>query len=192
MPVSDETLSTFKHVNDQLWLKIESGELDRAGLHKIRFEIVLKELGLVADGQKIEKEFKENLYDIAIPVAGAKETLEYLSSKYLVYCASNALYNLQAKRLAKVGLLTYVKDLFISEVIGFNKPSKEFFDQCFKKMNGVLPTETVMIGDSLTADINGGKDYGMTTVWYNHDKSISKSEKADHKIDNLLEITKIL
>ena len=118
--------------------------------------------------------------------------LEYLSSKYNVYVASNAIYNQQVNRLTKSGLIGYVKDLFISERIGFNKPTKEFFDSCFKNMNGILPSQTVMIGDSPTADIIGGKDYGMTTIWYNHDKSNKPCEKADYKIENLLQIKEIL
>jgi len=192
LPVDESTFSTFKKINDELWLKIERAELDRAGLHKIRFELILKALGLKADGQKIEREFRSNLFNIAIPVKDAKEILEYLSSKYAIYLASNAIYNQQVNRLTKSRLIGFVKNLFISERIGFNKPTKEFFDECFKNMNGIKPSETVMIGDSITADVIGGKDYGMTTVWYNHDKSNTPCDKADYKIENLLQIKEIL
>ena len=192
LPFDRNSFNVFKTINDGLWLKIERGDLDRVGLHKIRFPLILKELGLEGDGLKIETEFRENLFDIAIPVENAQESLEYLSSKYTVYLASNAIYNQQVNRLTKSGLIGYVKDLFISEKIGFNKPTKQFFDQCFLNMNGVLPSQTVMIGDSITADIKGGYEYGLVTVWYNHDKNQTQSPYAHYKIDNLLDVKKFL
>lgn len=192
LPFCDNTFPTFKRINDGLWLKIEKGELDRTGLHKIRFNLVLKELGIEFDGPTVEKRFLENLFNVACPIEGAKDILEYLSSKYQVYAASNAIYKQQINRLTKTGLIGYLKDLFISEKIGFQKPTKEFFDVCFSKMGNITAKETVMIGDSLTADINGGKDYGMTTVWYNHDRSKKNSDKADFKVERLKEIKNIL
>ncbi len=191
LPFTDQTFSTFKRINDGLWLRIEKGELDRPGLHKIRFNLVFNELGIDFDGPTFEKQFLANLFHVACPVDGAKEILTYLSSKYPVYAASNAIYDQQINRLTKTGMIDCFKGLFISEKIGFQKPTKEFFDVCFNALGGVKPSEVAMIGDSLTADINGGKDYGMVTCWYNHDGSDKQSEKADYKIDSLYQIKNI-
>jgi YjjG family noncanonical pyrimidine nucleotidase len=192
LPVNENTFTTFKTINDGLWLKIEKGELDRPGLHKIRFNLVLDALGLKGDGCLIEKRFREILFDTAVAVDGAKDLLKYLSSKYKVYAASNAIYLQQINRLTKTEMLEYLSDLFISEKLGVTKPSKEFFDVCIKGANTKIE-ETVMIGDSLSADIIGAKKYGLTTVWYNHNKEdVANAKCADYIVNSLQEIKQIL
>lgn len=192
LPFDQTTFPIFKSINDDLWRKIERGELDRPGLHKIRFNLVLEALGLKGDGLVIEKRFREILFDTAITVDGARELLKYLSSKYRVYAASNAIYLQQINRLTKVGMIEYLSGLFISEKLGVSKPSNEFFDVCMKGANAKIE-ETVMIGDSISADIIGAKKYGLTTIWYKHNKDIEEScAQADYQVNTLEEIKRIL
>ena len=81
LPFDNNTFPTFKKINDSLWLKIEKGELDRKGLHEIRFNLVLSALNLTGDGKAIEKRFREILFDTAVPVKNAVDILKYLSEK---------------------------------------------------------------------------------------------------------------
>ena len=80
----------------------------------------------------------------------------------------------------------------MSEELGFPKPQKEFFDACFKRLPGVNPQETVMIGDSLSADIKGAREYGLKTVWYNHRREPSAHVECDFVVERLLDIKNIL
>ena len=83
--------------------------------------------------------------------------------------------------------------MFTSEAIGVDKPLKKFFDACFCQMEDIKPEETVMIGDSLTADIKGAKVYGLKTIWYNHLKADEPQEKFyDVVVDKLIDIKKYL
>lgn len=190
---STEYVPVFLEINDGLWRKIEKGELTREGLFKIRFDTVFKALKINRDGAPVETAFRQELFHSAIPVQGAKELLEYLSSKYEVYAASNAIYNQQVHRLKKAGLFKYIKDIFVSEKIGFQKPTREFFDFCFNSIGNVTKEQVVMIGDSLTADIKGGNEYGITTVWYNHGSAQDNSDIIpDYKVDKLIDIKNIL
>lgn len=66
------------------------------------------------------------------------------------------------------GLLPYFDHVFVSESLGYRKPEKAFFDACRAFLPDVAADECMMIGDSLTADITGGKNAGMKTIWYNH------------------------
>ena len=71
---------------------------------------------------------------------------------------------------------------------------KDFFDGCFAQLPGVLPEETMIIGDSLTADIAGGKAYGLKTCWFNKNKQQTKLKsdgKPDYIIMDLSEIKEI-
>lgn len=190
---SDLVFTTFITTNNGLWVKIEKGEYSRAQLHKERWNIILGKLGLSYDGEKIEKSFLDNLYDCIWIIDGANEIVEYLSSKYYLCTASNAPNDQQYNRLKKAGFYPYIKKVFTSEAIGVNKPLKEFFDACFSQMDGITPSQTVMIGDSLTADVKGAKKYGLKTIWYNHLKEPMPTEKYfDVAVDTLTDIKKYL
>ena len=95
-------------------------------------------------------------------------------------------------------MLKYFTHCFVSETVGADKPSRQFFDGCMKEFTDVLPSECMMIGDSLTADIEGGQAYGMSTCWFVHsgDKSAIQQNNggkvADYIIYELAELKNIL
>ncbi len=183
----------FLKINDGLWRMIENKELTRKGLHERRFKDVLREFGLVGDGELIEKLFREYLFSLAIPVEGALDMLKYLSEKYVLCAASNAIYLQQINRLEMAGMYGYFHKLFVSEKIGYNKPSKEFFDVCFLELDGATVENTVMIGDSLNADIKGACDYGLRAIWFNKKKQKEPQDKKYFAmIERLDEISKYL
>ena len=191
----DEYMPEFFRINDGLWKRVEKQEITRQDIFEIRFKNVLTELGLnehVHKAKDIEKDFRAELFVLAETVDGAKDLLAYLSRKYKIYAASNAIHDQQINRLKLAGLYEYFSGVFVSEEIGFNKPTKEFFNACFKKANATAEN-SVMIGDSLTADIIGAKNVGMKTVWYNHNKVCRPQEKLyDYYVASLIEIKNIL
>ena len=187
-----EYYATFKRINDELWREVERKEITREQLHQRRFNLVLKALNIDYDGWEVEKTFLELLKSIAVLIDGAKDIVEYLSKKYILCSASNAPYIQQMGRLTTSGLIKYFKYNFISEEIGYDKPSKEFFDECFNRLNGIGKEQTVMIGDSLTADIKGAKEYGITSIWFNFEKNALREANPDYVVDNLEQIKDIL
>lgn len=190
---NDYHFKVFTEQNDLLWQKIEKGQLTREGLHKIRFYTIFNALNISADGIKAETEFRKALFNIAEVVDGAVELVEYLSKKYKIYCASNAIYKQQINRLKLAKMHDYFSGFFISEIIGHQKPTKEFFDYCFSNMDGIRPKETIMIGDSLTADIIGAKNYGIKSVWFNYLSVENQSDICpDYTVKALLDVKSIL
>lgn len=182
LPVPEGMYATFKRVNDGLWHRIEKGELTKDELHRIRWGLVFEELGIDFDGVTFEAEFLETLKYSSVPVDGAFELLKYLGGKYKVFAASNAPSVQQRSRLKNCGMLEYFDGLFISEEVGHPKPSAAFFDACFEKLGGVGKDEVVMIGDSLTADIYGGIEYGLSTIWFNFDRRDVPADLEDTKV----------
>lgn len=189
--VPKNLFDVFKRINDGLWLKIELGEMTRKDLHRVRWNTIFNELGVNFNGEIFEKRFLEELFNCAIPVAGAKEVMRYLSAKYPVYAASNAFYAQQINRLNISGLAPFIKKAFVSEKLGFSKPDEKFFEACFKEIP-YSPKETIMIGDSLSADVEGGKKYGLITCWYNPSGKKLAAPRADFIINDLKQITNIL
>ena len=182
----------FLQVNESLWAMIESGAITRKQHRELRFKLILEKLNVNYDSAVCEELFRHKLYNVAYKVDGAIELLEYLSKKYVIYAASNA-YVQQLERIKIAGIDKYFKMVFLSEQLGATKPNKEFFDGCFKNMNGITADQTVMIGDSLVADIKGAYDCGLKTIWYNPKKKQNLRDiYADFSVSSLLEIKKIL
>ena len=77
--------------------------------------------------------------------------------------------------------------------MGIPKPAKEFFDYCFGKLNKPDKTDIILIGDSLSADIIGGINYGIDTIWFNkNSESIPDDIKPTYTVNTLNEIKTIL
>lgn len=194
-----EMFAVFTKENNKIWQKIERKELTMDDLFYVRWQAVLKSLGLEADGVEMEKEFRRLLNLTAVPVAGAEEILIYLNEKeYCLCAASNGPYDQQINRLKKADMLKYFKHCFVSEKMGADKPGRQFFDNCMKELPGILPSECMMIGDSMTADIAGGHAYGMSTCWFlsSVEKYTAEKKKggqqADYIIHSLREVMDIL
>ena len=94
--------------------------------------------------------------------------------------------------MKNAGFDKYFSGYFISEKVGFEKPSKEFFDGCFKDLPYDLD-EVVLIGDSPTADIKGGSKYGLDTIWFDHrGEKLPEGVAPTHIVHHLKEIENIL
>lgn len=188
----------FEKINGGLWRDIEQKKITFEELLEIRWNKIFAALGIDFDGRIFEKYFREKLFDSAVFEDGAKDLLDYLAEKYTLCVVSNGPYEQQINRLRKGEILNYFSGLYISSKVGTSKPSAEFFDYCFDDLheNGfesLAPEEVMIIGDSITADIAGGKQYGMQTCLYTGVKDkISDVPEADYIVAKLSDIKKIL
>ena len=190
---SDDLFDFFLNRNVILWKRIEDGLLTVEELHRTRWAGIFRDLGIKADGPAFENDFIAGLRETSVPVEGAHEVMEYLHSRYKVYVVSNASNLQQTTRLRKAELMQYVDGVFGSLDIGFIKPSREYFDYCFSQLAGTTPQQTVIIGDSLNADISGGIAYGLHTIWFNiRNVEPSDSTFPDYTIHSLSELTSLL
>ena len=187
----------FSSINDELWHKIETKELDFETLKKIRFNLIFDKLSVKYDGIAFEKYFREQLNESVIEIDGALELLKELSSDYILCAASNGPHMQQVHRLTKAGMANYFSYIFVSERLGASKPSKQFYDAAFKELNNnrnnpIIPSECLAIGDSITSDIAGGCNYGMKTCYYNHRSKPVNDSRIDLYANNLLDIPKLI
>jgi FMN phosphatase YigB (HAD superfamily) len=84
-------------------------------------------------------------------------------------------------------------DVFISDLLGVEKPNIEFFDKVFETIGNYDKDEVLIIGDSLTSDIKGGNNAGILTCFYDPKKTNNfKGLKVDYHITNLQELLDIL
>lgn len=198
----DSMFRIFKQVNSEMWKKLERGEITFEELKRDRWNNVFSALGISFDGQVFEKYFRDCLFDSAILIDGAKDILDYLSGKYIVCAASNGPYEQQLNRLKVGGIYSYFSNYFISEKIGAQKPSEEFFNFCMRELNdtaavrgeqSILPSEVIMIGDSLSSDMTGTIISGIRTCFFDkHGTGKTNGMPVDHIVDRLENIRQFL
>lgn len=197
---SEDMLPVFGRVSGGLWLKIERGELTLPQLEQVRWNRVFEALGLEGDGLAFEEYFRRQLFWSAIEVPGARDLLAYLGPRYVVCAASNGPFEQQVNRLRVGGMLGSFAHVFISEKVGAQKPSREFFDACFEELRatdcpGLVPGEVMAVGDSLTSDMAGGAAYGLHTCWYHPGWAGGEAEKpagVEHVVGSLAEVRQVL
>lgn len=188
----------FLNINSKLWRQIEKKEITFEELGQIRWNLVFEKLDIDFDGVVFEKYFRDCLHDNAIPVEGAYEMLDYLSSKYILCAASNGPYEQQVNRLRIGKMLDYFEAVYVSENVGASKPSEKFFEYAFKDLSDktgkiIKPDEALIIGDSITADMVGGANFGLKTCWYNrHKAQLPKKVELDYVIKKLEEVKTLL
>ncbi len=189
----DGIFTVFNEENDKLWLKIEDGTLSREELHKLRWCNIFERLQMDADGILMEKLFLHYIEESPVLMPGALELLTYLSPKYTVCLASNASEKRQTKRLSQTPIPPLVHHIFLSETMGAPKPEKGFFDACFARLPDASPETSIIIGDSLSADISGGTNAGLITCWFNPNRlAAPETYKIDYIVHSLAEICDII
>ena len=95
--------------------------------------------------------------------------------------------------VSEATLKRFFKEIFISQEIGADKPALEFFNAVFSRIPDFDKNGTIIVGDSLSSDIKGGKNAGITTVWLNRQKSTAPEELLpDFEINDISELLKIL
>ena len=166
-PVTDEMLQRYNSINQQYWERLERGKITRAQVLLGRFVQFLQEFGLDADPEALRDRYMKNLSQGHFFVEGAEELLKALSGKYRLFLVSNGTACVQKGRLESAGIVPYFEKIFISEEIGVNKPDPRFFEACFEKMEPFDRSRCMIVGDSLTSDILGGRNAGITTCWFN-------------------------
>ncbi len=181
-----EVLGRYSQINREYWQRLERKEVTREFLLVNRFADFFGEFGLSVDPVQCARTYEKNLGTGHYFLPGAEEAVKALSQKYKLYLASNGTAHVQAGRLESAKLARYFEGIFISQEVGVNKPDPQFFERCFGKIPGFDITKAMMVGDSLSSDILGGKQVGMTTCWVNPTgKACPEELRPDYEIPAL-------
>ncbi len=175
----DSQVAGYSRINDSLWKMLERGEIEKSVLLYRRFELFCEQYGYEADAKKIAADYMQRLSTKGYLIPGAEELCATLCRKCRLYIVTNGVEFIQKGRYARVNLKPYVKDVFISGVIGYEKPSVKYFEEVACRIPDFEKESTLIVGDSLTSDIRGGLNFGIDTCWYN---PMGKEGPADMKI----------
>ena len=118
--------------------------------------------------------------------AGAEKVLSYLQTKYQLHIISNGFKETTLTKMDLSGLNPYFTNVIISEDVGINKPDRLIFEHAIHKAAAKVE-ESIMIGDSLEADIRGAQNFGMKAIFFNPLK-IAQPKDVEWQILHLEEL----
>ena len=190
---TEAVLGRYHIINKEHWERLERKELTRDQVLEGRFRTLFAELGRTVDAAAVTRAYEQNLSIGHYFLPGAQEAVQRLSQKYRLFLASNGTATVQHARLTSAGLYPYFEKVFVSQEVGHNKPSREYFDACFSQIPGFDVGKALMVGDSLTSDILGGSRAGMKTCWINPDHLPPRADiPADYQLERLAQLEALL
>ena len=189
---AEDVLDLYHNINKWHWEQLELGVMTRDQVLVNRFGALFEKVGMTVDPAACAKSYESNLGIGHYFLPGAEEAVKRLSERCRLFLVSNGTATVQHSRLTSAGLYPYFEQVFISQEIGYNKPEKAYFDRCFERIPGFEQEKALMVGDSLTSDIKGGINAGLTTVWINPAHKACGDIRPDYEIEGLSQLEALL
>lgn len=191
---TDEMIARYSKINKKYWEKLERGEITKPEVLVGRFEKFFASETIVTDcASEFNKEYQIRLGDTICFCDNGYELIKSLKGQVKQYAVTNGTKVAQDRKLTKSGLIELFDHIFISEVVGVEKPGVEFFEKVWEQIGEYKPDEIMIVGDSLTSDMQGGNNAGIICCWYNPKKVVNdKKIRIDYEIDDLQKVLEIL
>lgn len=191
---TDEMIARYSKINKGYWERLERKKITKPEVLVGRFKDFFSSENIITDcAEEFNKEYQIRLGDTICFCDNSYEILKSLKGRVKQYAVTNGTKIAQDKKLHKSGLVDLFDGVFISEDIGFEKPDIRFFQHVWACIGDYKPEEVMIVGDSLTSDMQGGNNAGIICCWYNPKKmAITKNLKIDYEIENLNQILEIL
>ncbi len=192
--LTDGMLEEYSKINAVWWRRLERGERTKQEILRGRFQEFFAAHGLPVDRvDEYNEEYQIRLGDTIVFNDGADALLAGLRGRVRQYAVTNGTLRAQQRKLAASGLNGLLDGAFISEQVGAEKPSADFFRAVFAAVGPCRPEETLIVGDSLTSDVQGGKNAGILCCWYAPEGGTAPAElKPDYVIRDLNEVKAIV
>lgn len=195
LKINEEMTARYSVINRSYWLRLESGELSKEQVTVGRFRTFFEELGIThVSPEELNVDYQRELGSVFFFMEGAKELVALLKERgYRQYVVTNGVNATQANKMRLSGLDRIMDGVFVSELMGYPKPRKEFFDGCFAALSDVDRNKCILVGDSLTSDMRGAENAGITSCWFNPEKQEKDVDvRTDYEIRRLEELISIL
>ena len=181
-------------MNKSLWKDLELKKIRKQELVNTRFSKLFSHFGIEKDGVYLAERYQFYLAQQGQVFSGAMELLDSLIDRgYELNAATNGITKIQTGRMAQSGLAPYFNQVFISEQLQTQKPDTLFYEKIGQQIAGFSKEKALMIGDSLTADIQGGNNADIDTIWYNpHHLENKTKAQPTYEVDSYQALLELL
>lgn len=189
-----KTFNFFKQINQAHWEAFQKNKLTKDEVLSHRFIEYFNHYGIEVDGKQADVTFRDELAKAPIKhFDSTLETIDRLAQNNKLYIVTNGVTDTQKRRIAQLQFKDIFDGVFISEETGYQKPMIEFFDYVFEKIGKDKRKSTIIVGDSLTSDVLGGKNAGIATCWFNvRNKKNNSGINPDYEIKSLRELVDLI
>ena len=164
---SEELYEFYESINRPLWHQLDKGEVTKEFLVVERFRRFLAAMNVEADPAECNRIQLAGFGSSTVLLPHALEVVQTLAQTHKLYIVTNAVASVQRSRLTTSQIAPYITDAFISEEAGAAKPSRAYFDYVFARVDGITRDNCLVIGDSLSSDVQGAINAGLPACWYN-------------------------
>ena len=191
---TDEMLQAYQIINRGYWKRLEKGDISKKEALIARFYDLLDKYGLdTSVATQVNAEYQVRLGDTICFNRNGLETIKKCKGNILQYAVTNGTKVAQDRKLRNSGLIDLFDGVFISDEIGIEKPAIGFFDEVFKAIGEYDKSEVLIVGDSLTSDMQGGNNAGIVTCWFNPlGKADELGLRIDYEITDLSQVLDII
>ncbi len=193
LAINEKIIARYEEINSSYWKRLERGEVTKERLLDGRFLDLFGELGYEVNVSEFRKLFQVELGSYYSYLDHSIDICKKLHGQVKQYIVTNGVEETQIRKIKAAGFYDLMEEIFISGVIGYEKPRKEFFEYCLDKIEEKDPEKILIVGDSLTSDIAGGNNAGIRTCWYNpKEKKAGEEYHIDYEINHLAQIFEVL
>lgn len=159
-------LEVYEPINLEYWRLYRDEKIGKVELRYKRLKTTFDKLNFKISDELINKISED--YITYLPMFnhlldGAKDLLDYLKDKYNLHIITNGFEEVQKIKLEKSQINDYFNVVVTSESVGVKKPNPKVFEFALKEAN-VSANKSIMIGDSLEADVLGALAVGISPI----------------------------
>jgi len=188
-----DTRALYRQLNGVLWQELEAGTVTSERLRSVRFERLFEALDLpVANGREAGEYYLIELASHGKLLPGAEEVVRACGRRAKMALITNGLADVQRKRLGNSPIAHLFETISISDEIGIAKPDRRIIDLTLKALGDPPRTEVLIIGDSLSSDIQGGINAGIDTCWLTTDGGRPDELDGPHPTHTISDLEQVL
>lgn len=186
-------LKIYTDINTAIWKEFENGLITQKKINAERFKRLSDKLNAGFDEVEFAKSYMKHLSFASFLYDDSIGLVESLHGNYRLTIITNGLKDVQDNRIRKSIIGKYFEDVVISEEVEVSKPDPKIFELALNNIKHTDKNKVLIVGDSLTSDIQGGINFGIDTCWFNPNQIINKMGiKPTYEIFSLMELRDLI
>lgn len=185
-------IEVYNPINQAYWKLYQLNEVSHETLRYGRLKDSFDACSLTVSDELISKISDDFISYLPLNnhlIEGTIETLTYLSKTYQLHIITNGFAHVQESKMVNANLNRFFKTVTNSELAGNKKPHQSIFQYALQEANA-QKCESIMIGDSWEADIEGALNFGIKAIYFN--PNCNRLETEVLQIEKLIELQNIL